>query len=217
MAKESKIDAMRKRGDVTGLERLMNHPLDWLDGLDAAEALALLGEESGVDYLLECLRDPDAEVRDVAIEILEHLDQPRATQALRDLAQNSMYPIVDEDRTVSLECGNCGNTIPSNAKVCPHCGIQLYGDKIQPTSIKGSHMTKSKPAIQSATHSGERFATSLNSVVIVDFDLPFTSMVRLLVKIALASIPAIIILSLIFGFLFILFGSVFIGLINQLF
>ncbi|MEH6465214.1 MAG: hypothetical protein V7771_15060 [Shewanella psychromarinicola] len=49
-------------------------------------------------------------------------------------------------------------------------------------------------------------------VTIVDIKMPFMSMVIFLVKLAIASIPAFIILSFIFMILGMLFGSVFHGL-----
>ncbi|ALR15719.1 MULTISPECIES: hypothetical protein [Vibrio] len=49
-------------------------------------------------------------------------------------------------------------------------------------------------------------------VTVVDIKMPFMSMVVFMVKLAIASIPAAIILSLIFGILMGLFGSVFHGM-----
>jgi hypothetical protein len=48
-------------------------------------------------------------------------------------------------------------------------------------------------------------------VVVTNIKIPFTSMVVLLVKLALASIPALIILFFIFGILGIIFGGWFHG------
>ena len=47
------------------------------------------------------------------------------------------------------------------------------------------------------------------SVHVKSFDMPFGDMVGFMVKWALASIPAFIILFIIFGFLFLIFGSLF--------
>ena len=49
-------------------------------------------------------------------------------------------------------------------------------------------------------------------VIVTDLEIPFGSMVVLLVKIALASIPALLCLAAIFGMLFVILGAVFGGL-----
>ena len=54
-------------------------------------------------------------------------------------------------------------------------------------------------------------------VKIEDVNMPFTAMVGLMIKIALASIPALIILMIIFSMIFGLFWLVFIGLIAGIF
>ncbi|MDX1303085.1 hypothetical protein [Photobacterium sp.] len=49
-------------------------------------------------------------------------------------------------------------------------------------------------------------------VTVVDVKMPFMSMVIFMVKLAIASIPAFIILSIIFGLLMALFGGMFHGM-----
>ncbi|KLV08670.1 hypothetical protein C9I92_01270 [Photobacterium ganghwense] len=49
-------------------------------------------------------------------------------------------------------------------------------------------------------------------VTVVDVKMPFTSMVIFLVKLAIASIPAVIILSIIFALLMAVFGGMFHGM-----
>ena len=51
-----------------------------------------------------------------------------------------------------------------------------------------------------------------NQVAVVDVKMPFPSMVIFLVKLAIASIPAIIILTLIFGSIGLIFGEIFMGM-----
>ncbi len=228
MAKRSKIDALREKGDIPGLERIMQHTTDWLDGMEAAEALAMLGHESGLDYLLECLHDQDGDIRSVAIEMLQNLEYPRARQALIEMPLSSIYSIVEEIPNTILECGNCGNTIPFNARVCPRCGIQLSGEKIRITEteapITGEPSEKEVPmtaepsqATVSVNSASQGLVEALpDEVVVVDFDIPFTSLVILLVKVALASIPAFMILGVIIGIIFLLFGGALAGLISQM-
>jgi len=52
---------------------------------------------------------------------------------------------------------------------------------------------------------------SVNEVKITDIKMPFWSMVMFMVKVAIASIPAIIILWIIFAVLAVIFGSIFGG------
>lgn len=49
-------------------------------------------------------------------------------------------------------------------------------------------------------------------VTVVDIKMPFTSMVIFLVKLAIASIPTVIILSIIFALLMAVFGGMFHGM-----
>jgi hypothetical protein len=51
-----------------------------------------------------------------------------------------------------------------------------------------------------------------NEVTVVDIKMPFMSMVVFLVKVAIASIPAFIILTIIFGLLSVIFGGIFGGM-----
>ena len=55
----------------------------------------------------------------------------------------------------------------------------------------------------------ERLKIEDKSVHVKSFDMPFGDMVGFMVKWALASIPAFIILFIIFGILFLIFGSLF--------
>ena len=52
-------------------------------------------------------------------------------------------------------------------------------------------------------------------VRIVDINMPFWSMVKFMVKLSLASIPAYIILVIIFAVIFLIFGGIFVGLSHR--
>jgi hypothetical protein len=52
-------------------------------------------------------------------------------------------------------------------------------------------------------------------VRIIDFNMPFWSMVKFMVKLSLASIPAYIILVIIFAVIFLIFGGIFVGLSHR--
>ena len=215
MSKQTKADKLSEKGDSTGLTQLMYHGTDWLGRLEAAEALALMGQDNGVDYLLECLQDPEPDVRAVAIEILQSLDNPRATQELKEMSMDGVYALIQEDPNTLLECGNCGAQIPARAKVCPQCGIQLYGDRMRITASDRQQKGVAAMASQAQQTLGKRqSAPRVQQVAVVDFDMPFASLVGLLVK-ALAAIPALLILVVIAGFLAVVFGGMLVSIINQ--
>ena len=54
-------------------------------------------------------------------------------------------------------------------------------------------------------------------VTVVDIKMPFISMVVFLVKLSIAAIPAVIIVSIIFSLISALFGGLFAGLFNGMF
>ncbi len=60
-------------GDLDGLAQALKHEADWLDRMDAAEALAAWGDARGYDFLVESLGDPRDDVREVARDILDDL------------------------------------------------------------------------------------------------------------------------------------------------
>lgn len=57
----------------------------------------------------------------------------------------------------------------------------------------------------------------IGHVKIEDINMPFLAMIGLLVKVSLASIPALLILALIYGILTIIFGGLLGGLLGRLF
>ncbi|WP_162047686.1 hypothetical protein [Vibrio taketomensis] len=54
-----------------------------------------------------------------------------------------------------------------------------------------------------------------NQVTVVDIKMPFMSMVVFLVKLSIAAIPAMLILSVIFGVIGLIFGGIFNGIHHQ--
>jgi len=94
-----------------------------------------------------------------------------------------------------IECGNCGATISITEKECPDCGIILFGNDTgqEPHVIKpkdNSSQDKQYPVYKDNFSQDKPLP-----VFIVDFNIPFWSMVELMIKVAIASIPAIIILA----------------------
>ena len=90
---------------------------------------------------------------------------------------------------MSKKCLVCDKSNPDEAKYCKKCGTFI------------SETTREKPKIKSATR-------ETTHVVIADMKIPFASMVILMVKWVIASIPAIIILFLIGLVIFSVLGAI---------
>lgn len=86
----SEINVLKEKGDFKSLIRILQKEsgVDWMFRLDAAEALAQIGNEQGVDYLISALQSSDTDKSDtdkseVAREILEGLNDQRGNLALQ--------------------------------------------------------------------------------------------------------------------------------------
>ncbi len=121
--------------------------------------------------------------------------------------------------TETIECGNCGSVIPITAKNCPHCGIVLFDD------VAGQELldlNSEPPVYQEKTNlspyrtnkNAEPIKAATKNVVepipayIVDFDMPFGSIVGFMVKVALAAIPATLILLVFYLIIWLILGGV---------
>ena len=124
----------------------------------------------------------------------------------------------------TIECGNCGEMIPLTATKCPMCGINLFDQIDMPdTAAPGKPAPKpvqpvsrpenvrrapqTSPAHQPLTD--DDVYEIAQPVFIVDFNMPFWSMVALMIKIALASIPALLILAVISAIFWVIFPAIF--------
>ena len=81
---DPRIKDLWMQGDVEGLSRRLMGETDVSMQLEAAEALAYLGDEEALRLLIETLDDPDQDVADMAAEILDWLDLPRGKTALQE-------------------------------------------------------------------------------------------------------------------------------------
>ena len=81
---DPKIQQLWMQGDVDALRRIMEGDPDVPMRLEAAEALADLGDEDGLDFLIEMLDDTEEEHDEMAAEMLDWLDLPRGNEALRE-------------------------------------------------------------------------------------------------------------------------------------
>jgi thioredoxin-like negative regulator of GroEL len=70
-------------GDINALVEMMDHDPDQWICLDAAMALAQLGDERGLDFLIGALRHPDIQIASDARKLLIDLSHPRGNLALQ--------------------------------------------------------------------------------------------------------------------------------------
>jgi hypothetical protein len=77
------VEEMKSSGDAERLFTFLQNNKDnrekgWMARLDAAEALAQLGDPRGLEYLRRMADSPNQDIREIAIEILDGLkeDQP---------------------------------------------------------------------------------------------------------------------------------------------
>jgi RNA polymerase subunit RPABC4/transcription elongation factor Spt4 len=95
-------------------------------------------------------------------------------------------------------CSRCGDLMSETTSACPTCG----------TRRSGAEAVVVRPSASSEL-------STMTAVVIKDFDMPFGSMVSFMVKWAIAAIPAVIILFVIFGFLGAIMGGFFASLLRN--
>ncbi len=74
---------LEHQGDIDGLKAILAQETDAQQCLWAARALARLGDEAGLDYLIDALDIPDAEVNSLAMDFLVALHHPRGDEAVK--------------------------------------------------------------------------------------------------------------------------------------
>jgi hypothetical protein len=81
----NEIIILKDKGDIESLIKILQKKYwaDWMFRLDAAEALAQLGIEQGVEYLTSRLQTSDTDERNEAKEILEGLNIQQSTLVLQ--------------------------------------------------------------------------------------------------------------------------------------
>jgi hypothetical protein len=99
-----------------------------------------------------------------------------------------------------LKCLQCGKYTQPGPAACDHCGASLRGAPRVEVALSGSPEAGGLPI---------PVVVATNRVVVADFDMPFGSMVGFMVKWAIASIPAFIILFLLGMVVTALFAGVF--------
>ncbi len=82
----NEIEEMKSKGEVEGLVAVLHSNNDdgekgWMRRLDAAEALAQLGDKRGLDYLHQMAASPNKDIYEIALEVLNGLGYSQPVQA----------------------------------------------------------------------------------------------------------------------------------------
>jgi hypothetical protein len=112
--------------------------------------------------------------------------------------------VIDEDAAgVTIDCPNCGEPsyVPSQSAV--------IADEPEPLAVATSPPLPPESSVQIPPPNSVTIRTE---VVITDIRMPFWSMVALMIKWAIASIPAAIVLMIIFFLLWTVFALLGLGL-----
>ncbi|MFH1186423.1 MAG: HEAT repeat domain-containing protein, partial [Chloroflexota bacterium] len=80
----SQLRWLRSLGDREALFQIMEGNKQLIQGLEAAEALAELGDVRGLDHLIAALSSPSSNLRHQSAQIIKRLDHPRGLRALKD-------------------------------------------------------------------------------------------------------------------------------------
>ena len=81
---DSQLGWLRALGDSEALAQIMERDKQLTQGLEAAEALAELGDVRGLDHLISALNSPSTYLRHQAAQILKRLNHPRGLRALKE-------------------------------------------------------------------------------------------------------------------------------------
>lgn len=126
-----------------------------------------------------------------------------------------------------MACSNCGTPNPGTGKFCINCGYPLAAplaaaatstiqEPIPPAAAPALRSApEPKPVVPSA--GGPAVAPFVpTKVTVTDVSMPFGSMVVFMIKWAIASIPAIIILFVLMAIVSAIFGGIFGGIFGAL-
>jgi hypothetical protein len=124
---------------------------------------------------------------------------------------------------IMFKCNTCGQSMvidgvgAGTTIDCPNCGRPTYvpskstGIAVDPKSIA---ILPAQPSTPPTPQQAAPQATR-TTVVITDIEIPFWQMVRLMIKLGVASIPAAIVLSVIFVVVSAILSSIGLGLMMQ--
>jgi hypothetical protein len=93
----NEIKELKSKGDVENLFALLQSnkdsgDKDWMLRLDAAEALAQLGDKRGLDYLNQMMISSNKDIQEVASEILDELKDYQSEPILQAQVINQSNP-----------------------------------------------------------------------------------------------------------------------------
>lgn len=111
-------------------------------------------------------------------------------------------------------CPKCNEINSSNALHCAACGASLRGSP----HIEGGAATPERSSQVSAVSTSSVLAMpgQVVPVSIVNFNMPFWALVGFMIKVALASIPAVIILAVLMVVIWSVLGGMLIALLSYL-
>jgi hypothetical protein len=84
--------------DVESLVEILNENEDWMDQMDAAEGLVLLGDRHGLDYLLIAKQSDIDEIRQIAREVLADPEIVRMREQIEAEMRFSSQKLVEQAR-----------------------------------------------------------------------------------------------------------------------
>ncbi|HNX92048.1 MAG TPA: hypothetical protein PKI17_00880 [Syntrophomonas sp.] len=123
-------------------------------------------------------------------------------------------PEVDEKEVYF--CMDCNAEVSLKDTKCPKCGADVseiqedVTDQDEPQVVTDTDLDKKR--IYGSRRQSSR--DELQEVIVTDIQMPFLSMVSFMIKWIIASIPAIIVLVILFAIVSTVFGGLFLGLLR---
>ncbi len=91
---KSQVMELAENNDINGLVNILENNSDLMESLEAAMALAQLGDERGLNFLITSLMFPDPNISSQARKILVELNNPEGNLALESIDVDSDQPYV---------------------------------------------------------------------------------------------------------------------------
>ena len=130
---EKNIDKLLSEHKIDDLVFIMNNDLDWVNQLDAAEALAILLDPRGQEYLVTSIRSNNPIIRDTARQILLGLnkDEYKATAEVTNLEETDISlegtevtELDNKEKEMDKEHENEGKQVPSTYSKNSYSALQ---------------------------------------------------------------------------------------------
>ncbi|MEP7136695.1 MAG: HEAT repeat domain-containing protein [Chloroflexota bacterium] len=101
---QNQVVELSENNDINGLVSILENNSDQMLCLEAAMALAQLGDVRGINYLSNASKNPDAEVSSQAIKILAELNNPEGNLELQSQQDNANQSYVP--KTIRIQKGS---------------------------------------------------------------------------------------------------------------